>query len=329
METINIIPLKTASSRICLGTWAIGGWSWGGTDEQESIKTIHTALDNGINIIDTAPVYGFGVSEQIVGKALQQYGNRDRIIISTKVGLEWKNNNVYRNSTPARIKQEIEDSLQRLQTDYIDIYLIHWPDPLVPIEETAEAMLALFKQGKIRAIGVSNYSVVHMQMFQKIAPIHVSQLPYNLFEREIENEALPFTEKNGIVTLAYGALCRGLLSGKMNQDRKFTGDDLRKTDPKFQLPRFKQYLNAVAALEEFAQRKYQKSVLALAVRWILDKGLTVALWGARHPTQLLPVDEIMGWSINSDEMQQIDKILKDNITDPIGPEFMAPPARDY
>jgi aryl-alcohol dehydrogenase-like predicted oxidoreductase len=327
MEIIHINPLKEAVSRICLGTWAIGGWMWGGTDEQESIKTIHAALDHGINIIDTAPAYGFGVSEKTVGKALQLYGNRDRIVIATKVGLEWKNNNVYRNSTPERIYKECEDSLQRLQTDYIDIYQIHWPDPSVPFAETAEAMLTLFKQGKIRAIGVSNYSPSQMEEFRKTAPIHVSQLPYNLFEREIEKEALPYTEKNNIVTFAYGSLCRGLLTGKMNKTTTFTGDDIRKQDPKFQSPRFEQYLNAVAALSEFAQKNYQKSVLALAVRWVLDRGHTVALWGARHPSQLSSIDEVMGWTIGADEMKEIDKILKENITDPIGPEFMAPPLR--
>lgn len=329
METMIINPLKTAVSRICLGTWAIGGWMWGGTDEQESIKTIHSALDSGINLIDTAPAYGFGVSEQTVGKALQQYGKRDSVVISTKVGLEWKNNQVYRNATPERIKQECEDSLKRLQTDYIDIYQVHWPDPLVPLEETAETMQVLFKQGKIRAIGVSNFSVAQMETFRKVAPLHVSQLPYNLFEREIEKDALPFTEKNHIITLAYGSLCRGLLTGKITEATQFQGDDLRKSDPKFQLPRFKQYLNAVTALEVFAKKNYQKSVLALAIRWVLDRGQTIALWGARHPTQLSPINEIMGWSLSADAMKEIDKILKDNITDPIGPEFMAPPERNH
>ncbi len=327
METIKVSPLKIDVSRICLGTWAIGGWMWGGTEEQESIKTIHAALDRGINVIDTAPVYGFGVSEEIVGKALQQYGHRDRIVISTKVGLEWKNNQVFRNSTPERIRKEIEDSLKRLQTDYIDIYQIHWPDPLVPFAETAQAVLSLLKQGKIRAIGVSNYSVAQMDEFRKTAPISVSQVPYNLFEREIEKEILPFTEKNNIVTLAYGALCRGLLAGKITSDTKFVGDDLRKNDPKFQMPRLRQYLNAVTALQDFAQKNYQKSILALSVRWILDQGNTIALWGARHPEQISAVDDVMGWSLDAAALKQIDKILKENITDPVGPEFMMPPTR--
>src|ERR1700677_2246514 len=148
-------PLKV--SRIALGTWAIGGWMWGGSDEAESIKTIHAALDRGINLIDTAPVYGFGRSEEIVGRALAQNGRRKQAVIATKVGLAWKDSTPYRNGSKSRIVQEVEDSLRRLQTDVIDLYQVHWPDPNTAIEETAEAMNDLFKAGKIRAIGVSNF----------------------------------------------------------------------------------------------------------------------------------------------------------------------------
>src|SRR5882724_5841261 len=133
MEYTVISGTEMNVSRIAQGTWAIGGWMWGGTDERESIRTIHSALDRGINLIDTAPVYGFGVSEEIVGKAIAEYGQRSRVIITTKVGLEWKDGKVYRNSTKSRIYKEIDDSLKRLQTDYVDIYQVHWPDPLVPI----------------------------------------------------------------------------------------------------------------------------------------------------------------------------------------------------
>ena len=147
-------PFKV--SRIALGTWAIGGWMWGGTNENESIETIHTALDRGINLIDTAPVYGFGRSEEIVGTALAQNGRRMQAVIATKVGLAWKDGEPYRNASKSRIVQDVEDSLRRLQTDVIDIYQVHWPDPNTAIEETAEAMATLYRAGKIRAIGVSN-----------------------------------------------------------------------------------------------------------------------------------------------------------------------------
>lgn len=326
MEKIQIPDVKKDVSRICLGTWAIGGWMWGGTDEQESIKTIHQALDLGINMIDTAPVYGFGKSEEIVGKALQQYGRRENIILATKVGLEWKDGKVFRNSSPQRIMQEIDDSLKRLQTDYIDIYQIHWPDQSVPFEETAQALSSLLKIGKIHAIGVSNFSVAQMNEFLKFSDIHTSQPPYNLFERAIEKDILPFTEKAGIVTLAYGSLCRGLLSGKMTAESKFKDGDLRRNDPKFQPPLFQRYLAAVSALNDFAQKNYQRNVLALAIRWVLDKGHTIALWGARHPAQLQDINEVMGWTLDAGAMRQIDGIIDQHIKVPVGPEFMAPPA---
>jgi len=159
MEYAKVNGLNHKPSRIGLGTWSIGGSMWGGTDEQAALETIRTALEHGINLIDTAPVYGLGRAEGLVGQALAKYGKREEVIIATKVGLEWRGDQVFRNSTRARITQEIDDSLRRLQTDYIDIYQVHWPDPLVPIEETAEAMHQLYKQGKIRAIGVSNYSL--------------------------------------------------------------------------------------------------------------------------------------------------------------------------
>jgi len=329
MEYVLISGTDIRASRIGLGTWAIGGGLWGGTEEQASIRTILAALDKGINLIDTAPVYGFGLSEEIVGRAIAEYGKRKRVIIATKVGLEWIDGKVYRNSPKSRIFQEIEDSLRRLQTDYIDIYQIHWPDPIVPIEETAEAMNELYKQGKIRAIGVSNYSIEQMDVFRKVAPLHVSQPPYNLFEREIEKDVLPYCHKKGITTLLYGAICRGLLSGRMKPDTKFEGDDIRKLDPKFKQPRYEQYLKAVELLDNLAQEKYGKRVIHLAVRWILDQpGASVALWGARRPEQLEPIDGVMGWSLDREVLEAIDKIISETIKDPVGPEFMAPPGRD-
>src|SRR6266550_5282917 len=184
METIQIGTSGITASRIALGTWAIGGWMWGGnSDADQSIRTIRSAVERGITLIDTAPVYGFGRSEEIVGMALSQ-GLRKRAIIATKVGLEWRDGKVWRNSSPARIRKEVEESLRRLRTDYIDLYQVHWPDPRVPIKETAGALARLLKEGKIRAIGVSNYSPTQMAEFRQVAPIHAVQPPYNLFERE-------------------------------------------------------------------------------------------------------------------------------------------------
>jgi aryl-alcohol dehydrogenase-like predicted oxidoreductase len=309
-------------SRVALGTWAMGGWMWGGTDQRESIATIHAALSQGINLIDTAPVYGFGVSEEIVGAALG--GVRSQVAIATKAGVECRDGKIYRNATRARIMEELHGSLRRLRTDYIDIYQVHWPDPLVPMEETAEAMRLLFEQGKIRAIGVSNFSVAQMESFRQVAPLHVLQSPYNLFERAIDAEILPYCRANHIVTFGYGALCRGLLSGRMRPDTKFEGDDLRRTDPKFQSPRFFQYIGAVRQLDEFAQRRFQRRVIHLAVRWMLDQGIGVALWGGRHPDQVEAALDIPGWFLNDADRGLIEHIVNAAVTDPVGPEFMAP-----
>jgi aryl-alcohol dehydrogenase-like predicted oxidoreductase len=263
-------------SPVAIGTWAIGGWMWGGTDEAESVATIRTAFEHGINLVDTAPVYGFGRSEEIVGKAITEGRLRSEVLIATKVGLQWEGGKVSRNAS--------------------------------------------------RAIGVSNFSVLQMERFRRIAPLHVLQPPYNLFERGIETDLLPYCQNNKIAMLGYGALCRGLLSGRMKVDTVFEGDDLRRNDPKFVAPRFAQYLAAVSRLDRLAQRS-GKRVIHLAIRWMLDQGITTALWGARRPNQLQPVDEVVGWSLDPSAEAEIEQILRETISDPIGPEFMAPPAR--
>ena len=323
MEHIAIAGLPFDASRIALGTWAIGGWMWGGTDEGDAVDTIHHALDLGINLIDTAPVYGFGQSEEIVGKALA--GRRDKVLIATKTGIDWSGDRPRRNSSPARLRQELEDSLSRLKTDVIDLYQIHWPDEGTDFEETASTLEAFRRDGKIRAIGVSNFSPEQMERFGDEAPLATVQPPYNLFEREIEAHVLPYAKKHDIVVLAYGALCRGLLTGKITPDTTFEGDDLRNVDPKFKPDRRGQYLAAVDRLSALAREKYGTSVLALAVRWILDQGDTIALWGARKPSQLDAIEDVLGWHVDARTMNEIDTLLAETVTDPVGPEFMAPP----
>ncbi len=202
---------------------------------------------------------------------------------------------------------------------------MHWPDASVPFEETARTLDGFRREGKIRAIGVSNFSPEQMDRFRRGAPLAAIQPPYNLFEREIEKDVLPYAERNDLVVLAYGALCRGLLSGKITAETQFKGDDLRKTDPKFRQPRLGQYLAAVERLDRFARERYAKTMLALAVRWVLDRGdKIVALWGARRPDQLAPVEDVMGWTLDDAAMQEIDRILAETIKDEVGPEFMAP-----
>lgn len=328
MEFVDIPGASIRVSRIALGTWAIGGWMWGGTDENDAIETIQEALDGGINLIDTAPVYGFGRSEEIVGKAIAG-GRRWKAVIATKVGLDWTNGKPFRNASKARIVEEVENSLRRLRTDVIDLYQVHWPDPRTPIAETAEAVAALHRDGKIRAVGVSNFSPAQMDQFRKVAPLHAAQPPYNLFERAIEQDILPYCSENKIALLAYGSLCRGLLSGSMSISSHFIGDDLRKSDPKFQSPRFEQYLDAVERLDRFARDNFGRRVIHLAARWVLDRGArNIALWGARRAEQLSPIAGVLGWRIDAQAMAEIDRILQETVRDPIGPEFMAPPARE-
>ena len=329
METTQIPGLDKPATRVALGTWAIGGWMWGGTDEAASIQTIHAALDKGVNIIDTAPIYGFGTSEEIVGKALREYGRREELILATKVGLNWNDqqNKVWRDSSPERIRKEAEDSLRRLQTDYIDIYQIHWPDTAVAFEQTAETLERLKQEGKIRVAGVSNYTPEQMGTFQKGTALGVCQPPFNIFERAIESDILPYCREQGIATLTYGALCRGLLSGKMNRDRQFPGDDLRNVDPKFKQPRYDQYLAAVEKLQAHARDRHGRDVIHLAVRFVLDKGASVALWGGRRPDNMDPLPEMFGWQLDNADFEAIDRILDETITDPAGPGFMAPPEK--
>ena len=313
MEHIKITGLPFDASRIGLGTWAIGGWLWGGTEESDAISTIHAALDNGINLIDTAPVYGFGRSEELVGKALQG-GRRADAIIATKVGLDWGSGKILRNSTPARLRQELEDSLRRLKTDVIDIYQVHWPDASVPFEErrqersrpfaarerSAPSASAIFRRSRWTASGRGRRSPP-------------SSRPTICSSVRSKRTCFLTPSSNGLVVLAYGALCRGLLTGKITAKTEFKGDDLRKTDPKFRQPRLGQYLAAVERLDRFARERYGKTVLALAVRWLLDRGKIVALWGARRPDQLAPVADVMGWTLDAAAMQEIDRILAETI----------------
>jgi len=313
-------------SRLALGTWAIGGWMWGGTDERRSIDTILAAIERGVTLIDTAPVYGFGTSETIVGRAVAESGQRASLQLATKAGLAWSDDgSVRRDGSRERIRREVDASLQRLQTDHLDVYFVHWPDCTRPVEESAAAMRELLEQGVIRAVGVSNFTPDQMARFARECPLHVAQPPYNIFERGIERDVIPWCRHHGVALMTYGALCRGLLSGKMTRGRSFGGDDLRQADPKFQEPRLAEYLAAAVALADLADRRFGRSLLALAVRWVLEMGIDVAIWGGRRPEQMQPLGEVWGWSLDAATLAAVDSILAEHVTLPVGPEFMAPP----
>jgi aryl-alcohol dehydrogenase-like predicted oxidoreductase len=331
MELTNIAGKPV--SRIGLGTWAIGGLDWGAVPDADAVATILNAMERGINLIDTAPIYGHGRAEELVGKAMREHGGREAFYIATKAGLDWNvpgRPGVYADSTPARLRRELEDSLRRLGTDFIDLYQVHWPDTLTPVEETAGLLAGFQREGKVIALGVSNFSVAQMEAFRSVAPLASNQPPYNLFEREIDAATLPWCQRNQVAVLTYSSLCRSLLGGRLTRGMRFPEGDIRTADPKFQEPRFTQYLNAVDALKAFAQARYGKSVLELAARWVLDRpGVTAALWGAKRPEQLEAVGGVVGWKLDAAAMAAIDRIVAECVTDPVGPEYLTPRIRDW
>ena len=327
-------------SRIGLGTWAMGGMEWGAVSESDAIHTLLAAIDHGINFIDTAPIYGHGRSEELIGKALRQHGRREDFYLATKAGLDWgqacgedspassgpHRAAIVANLSRSRLLAELEHSLRRLDTDYIDLYQVHWPDPTVDVAETAEILLGFQRAGKVRTLGVSNFTVAQMERFRAIAPLASNQPPYNLFERAIDAEILPWCAQNHVAVIAYSSLCRSLLGGRLRADMRF--DDIRRVDPKFQPPRYAQYLSAVDRLATLARERFGKSVAELAVRWVLDRpGISIALWGAKNPAQLDAALGVMGWHLDAEALTTIDQIIAESITDPIGPEYLTPATR--
>lgn len=326
METTKIAGMEV--SRVGLGTWAIGGSEWGAVAEDAAIATCLSAIERGINLFDTAPIYGRGRAEEIVGKVMRIHGRRDAFYIATKAGLEWNERGVFANSRPGRLRRELEDSLHRLGTDYIDLYQIHWPDTLVPIAETAGVLAEFQREGKVRALGASNFSAMQIEEFRRVAPLASDQPPYNIFERDIDGETLPWCATNGVAVLTYSSLCRSLLGGHLHRGMKFDPGDIRAVDPKFQEPRFSEYMTAVERLAALAHERYGKSLAQLAVRWVLDRpGVSVALWGAKRPEQLDAVAGVMGWKINTATMAEIDQIVAEAVKDPVGPEYLTPLVR--
>ena len=327
METTKVAGVEL--SRIGLGTWAIGGSEWGPVAEDTAIATCLSAVERGINLIDTAPIYGRGRAEEIVCKVMRAHGRRDAFFIATKAGLQWNERGVFANSTPERLRREIEDSLRRLGTDYIDLYQVHWPDTLVPVAEVAGVLAGFQREGKVRALGVSNFNAAQMQEFRSVVSLASDQPPYNIFERDIDPETLPWCAANGVAVLTYSSLCRSLLGGRMHRGMTFEAGDIRAVDPKFQEPRFDQYITAVERLTELARFRFGKSMAQLAVRWVLDRpGITVALWGAKRPDQLDAAAGVMGWKLDPATMTEIDRIVAEAVTHPVGPEYLTPRVRE-
>lgn len=282
------------ASVVAFGAWAVGGWFWGGADEQDSIEAIRKALDVGITLIDTAPAYGLGHSEEIVGKAIQ--GRRDEVILATKCGLVWHTDKGLHffdeSGKPVRkylgaesIRYEVENSLRRLRTDVIDLYQTHWQDAITPIEETMTTLLDLKQEGKIRAIGVSNATIGQMDEYRTIGPLDSDQEKYSMLDRDIDSEQLPYCEENNIAVLAYSPLAQGLLTGKVAADRELSKSDMRSEDPRFSVQNRKKALVFLEELRPIADA-HGATFAQLAVAWTLAQpGLTHALVGARNPQQ--------------------------------------------
>ncbi|YCI04723.1 aldo/keto reductase [Ensifer sp. D2-11] len=284
------------ASAVGLGTWAIGGWMWGGTDERESIAAIQASLDAGVTLIDTAPAYGLGRAEEIVGKALS--GRRDKAVIATKCGLVWHTRQghhffdqdgkpVHRHLGRESIFHEVEQSLRRLGTDYIDLYITHWQDPTTPIEETMRALEDLRAAGKIRAIGASNVNLEELEIYVKIGGLDAIQERFSMMDREIEAQLLPVTTANGVATLSYSSLALGLLSGSIGPERVFSGDDQRKDNPRFSVANREKVTRFAEAIKPIAQ-EHEASIAQIVIAWTLAQpGITFALCGARNPAQAL------------------------------------------
>jgi methylglyoxal reductase len=282
------------ASVVGLGTWAIGGWMWGGTDEAQSVAAIQASIDEGVSLIDTAPAYGQGLSEEIVGKAIK--GRRDEVVLATKCGLVWhtqKGNHffdydgrpVHRYLGRESIMHEVEESLRRLGTDHIDLYITHWQDPTTPIEETVEALVALKQQGKIRAIGASNVSPDELKAYVATGKLAAIQEEYSMVKRDIEQTLLPICADNDVSTLSYSSLALGLLSGKMGPDRTFSGDDQRKDNPRFSQPNREKVARLMAAIAPVAE-SHDATEAQTVIAWTLQQpGITFALCGARNPDQ--------------------------------------------
>jgi methylglyoxal reductase len=301
------------------GTWAIGGWLWGGTDEAAAIRAIRTSLEEGVTLIDTAPAYGLGRSEEIVGKAIA--GRRDQVVLATKCGLVWhtdrgrpffeqEGKTVYRYLGADSIRYELEQSLRRLGTDHVDLYQTHWQDPTTPIDETMGALLELKREGKIRAIGVSNVTVEQLEAYLHAGPVDTDQERYSAIDRGHEAALIPYCREHGIAFLAYSPLAHGLLTGKVGPDRVFSGDDLRRTDPRYTPENRRRVARMLDEVRPIADR-HGLTPAQLMIAWTLAQpGVTHALVGARNPEQAAENARAGDVTLSRAEMELIGEVFR-------------------
>jgi aryl-alcohol dehydrogenase-like predicted oxidoreductase len=325
MQTRKLGKSDLQITPIIFGAWAIGGWMWGGTDEADSIAAIHASIANGVTTIDTAAIYGMGASEELVAKAIK--GKRDKLIIATKCGMRWNTDEgsdpwqtkdnagkdvvVRKNSKPDSIAYECEQSLKRLGIDVIDLYQIHWPDSSTPVEESIRALEKLRQQGKIRAIGVSNYDAQWLAKGSAVGTIASDQPPYSLIQRKIEKDVLPYCRQHDIGIIAYSPMERGLLTGKVSADREFPPGDHRAGQPFFSVENRKRILASLEKIRPIADR-HKATFAQLAINWTAHvPGITAAIVGARNAEQAEQNAKALSFTLTSDEMSQIRRAFDD------------------
>ena len=303
-------------SAIGIGCWEIGG-GYGSIEETEFIKAINRALDVGINSFDTAEAYGFGASEKSLAKALGS--RRKEAVITTKFGVGYPDATNYRDSSRKRVMESIEKSLKALETDYVDVYLIHWPDRSIPFEEPMRALDDLVKQGKARAVGLSNFKLNEIETCMKARRVDVVQYCWNMFDRRMQQEIFPYCQKNNIGVMAYGSLAYGMLTGTFNEEMTFDKGDWRAKRGQllninlfqhlFGPDQFLKNLRAVEELKAMAKR-YGKSLPQFALRWTLSNPIvSTALVGCRNPKEVDDNVGALGWSISEADMKEIDAIF--------------------
>ncbi|UXP31316.1 aldo/keto reductase [Reichenbachiella agarivorans] len=312
-------------SAITFGAWAAGGWMWGKTERSEAVEAIRASYDQGVTSIDTAPIYGQGTSEEIVGEAIKDLP-RDKVQILTKFGLRWdlaqgefyfnsqdnqgKDIDIYRYASKDSIIQECENSLKRLGTDYIDLYQIHWSDKTIPIEESFEAVAQLIKEGKVRHAGVCNYTVAQMQEAERAVKLVSNQVPFSMVNREIENETVPHCIMHHKSILAYSPMERGLLTGKIKPGYKFEEGDHRAGHPHFQEDFIIKTNKMLDQIKPIAASK-GVALSQLVLRWTVERpGITIALAGARNAQQAVQNARAMSFHLSQEELAIIDQAVE-------------------
>jgi aryl-alcohol dehydrogenase-like predicted oxidoreductase len=315
METARLGMTDLQVSRIAFGTWQLGG-EWGSFDEREAIAAIRHARELGINLFDTAQAYGFGASERLLGRALRDEldHRRDDVVLASKGGLRMTPDGLVRDSSAAWLRSGVEQSLRALGVDHIDVYQVHWADPDVSFAETAGALQQLVDEGKIRHVGVSNYSVAQMAEFARTRAVETLQPPYHLFRREIEADVAPYALEHDIGVLVYGPLAHGLLSGTMDEDTTFAASDWRSQSPLFEGETFRRNLQTVRELERWAGER-SHSVSQLAIAWTLaHPAVDVAIVGARRPTHIEDSVGAADVKLTEEDLAEIDEIMAGAVT---------------